>query len=128
MNTHKATVAAPFHGQVRDLMQHRLERALRERVRYRYVQPSVLREGENFRVQSPCCSRNVDAKGGLIDIALLQPVAAPVDGKASIQPLQGWRLFSRNHLRASWESRYEDQQLDDLLDLLCLDPDRLFWP
>src|SRR5665647_817969 len=47
-------------GHARDFMLHRLERALRERVRYRYVQPRVLREGESFRIQSPCCSRNVD--------------------------------------------------------------------
>jgi hypothetical protein len=127
MNRHKATVATPPHGQVHDFMQHRLERALRERVRYRYVKPSVLRQGESFRVQSPCCSRNVDATGGLIDIALLEPVAAPADDEASKAP-QRWRLCSRNHPGASWEPRYEDQQLDELLDLLCLDPDRLFWP
>jgi hypothetical protein len=112
---------------VSDLTRHRLERALRERVRYRYVKPSVLSEGEGFRVQSPCCSRNVDAEGGLIDIALLEPVAAPVDDEASKAPRR-WRLCSRNYPGASWEPRYEDRQLDELLDLLCLDPDRLFWP
>jgi hypothetical protein len=127
MNTQKAVVARP-QGQVRDFMQHRLERALRERVRYRYVRPQVLREGEGFRIQSPCCSRNVDATGGLIDIALLEPVAVPGSGKASDRLEQRWRLCSRNHLGASWESRYEDQQLGELLDLLCLDPERLFWP
>jgi hypothetical protein len=123
----KVAFTTPLDGQVRDFMQHRLERALRERVRYRYVKPSVLREGESFRVQSPCCSRNVDATGGLIDIALLEPAAAPFDDEASKAP-QRWRLCSRNHPGASWEPRYEDRQLDELLDLLCLDPDRLFWP
>jgi hypothetical protein len=123
----KVAFTTPPDCQVCDFMQHRLERALRERVRYRYVKPSVLREGESLRVQSPCCSRNVDATGGLIDIALLEPVAAPTDDEASKAP-QRWRLCSRNHPGASWESRYEDRQLDELLDLLCLDPDRLFWP
>ena len=112
---------------VSDLTRHRLERALRARVRYRYVKPSVLSAGEGFRIQSPCCSRNVDATGGLIDIALLEPMAAPAADEASKAP-QRWRLCSRNHLGASWQSRYEDRQLDELLDLLCLDPNRLFWP
>ena len=113
---------------VSDLTRHRLERALRARVRYRYVKPSVLREGESFRVQSPCCSRNVDSTGGLIDIALLEPMAVLASGKASDHPPPLWRLCSRNHLGASWETRYEDQQLEELLERLCLDPDRLFWP
>ena len=37
-----------------------IKRALRDRVRYRYVQPLVLQDGEGLRIQAPCCSRNVD--------------------------------------------------------------------
>jgi hypothetical protein len=110
-------VAARANGQVRDLMQHRLERALRERVRYRYVQPRVLREGESFRIQSPCCSRNVDPSGGMIDIALLVPHTA-----------QRWCLLSRDHDSNRWIARFENKALDELLDLLCIDDERQFWP
>jgi hypothetical protein len=127
MNTQKA-VAAPAHGQVCDFMQHRLERALRERVRYRYVRPRVLHEGESFRIQSPCCSRNVDPSGGMIDIALLIPLAAVAGDTVSDRPPQRWSLCARNHARESWESKYEGEQLDELLDILCIDHERQFWP
>jgi len=110
-------MAAPASGRVLDLMQHRLERALRQRVRYRYVQPSVLREGESFRIQSPCCSRNVDPAGGLIDIALLVPHGA---GR--------WCLCYRDHASATWVTRFQNQPLDILVDLLCVDSERQFWP
>lgn len=108
--------AAPAGGRVLDFMRQRLERALRRRVRYRYVRPRVLREGESFRIESPCCSRNVDATGGVIDIALLSP-GAP-----------GWRLHARDHAAGTWVLQHESQQLDELLDLLCVDAQRLFWP
>lgn len=108
---------AAASGPVRDLMQHRLERALRERVRYRYVQPRVLREGESFRIQSPCCSRNVDPSGGMIDIALLVPSAG-----------QRWCLSARDHVNGTWVSRFKDEPLDALLDVLCIDKERQFWP
>lgn len=115
--TRAAAVAAPESGQVHDFMQHRLERALLQRVRYRYVQPSVLREGNSFRIQSPCCSRNVDPTGGLIDIALLVPGAA-----------QRWCLFARDHVNGTWVPRFTDEALEQLLDLLCVDSERQFWP
>lgn len=110
-------VAAPVRGQVGDFMLYRLERALRERVRYRYVEPRVLREGEGFRIQSPCCSRNVDPSGGLIDIALLVPGAG-----------KGWSLSSRDHASGTWMPRMSDEPLDALLDTLCIDSERQFWP
>lgn len=103
--------------QVLDFMQHRLEHALRQRVRYRYVQPRVLRVGDGYRVESPCCSRNVDSQGGVIDIALLTPV----------QP-RGWQLHARDHANGTWMPQHESEQLDELLDLLCVDAQRLFWP
>ena len=112
-----ADASVPGRGQVRDFMQHRLERALRERVRYRYVKPNVLREGENFRIQSPCCSRNVDPSGGMIDIALLVPHAE-----------QRWCLLARDHVSNSWIARFENKPLDELLDALCVDDERQFWP
>lgn len=117
MNMAAAAVTVPASGQVRDFMQHRLERALRERVRYRYVQPRVLHEGENFRIQSPCCSRNVDPSGGLIDIALL----IPHEGGS-------WCLCARDHANSTWVSRLQNEPLDVLLDALCVDTEREFWP
>lgn len=98
-------------------MLYRIQRALRERVRYRYVRPQILREGENFRIQSPCCSRNVDPNGGLIDIALLVP-----DG------LNAWSLCSRDHTNQVWVVQLSNQPLDVLLDALCRDDARQFWP
>lgn len=90
--------------------------ALRERVRYRYVQPVVLPVDAGWKVVSPCCSRNVDDEGGVIDIAWLEPTAS------------GWRLHSRDHTAQRWVTQAEATEMSELLDLLCLDPQRVFWP
>jgi hypothetical protein len=111
-----ALSVAPTSAQVLDLVVRRVERALKERVRYRYVKPLVLREGESYRIQSPCCSRKVDPNGGLIDIALL----VPHEGSH-------WCLCSRDHANSTWEPRHQDASLDVLLDLLCLDSEHQFW-
>jgi hypothetical protein len=102
---------------VGNLTLHRLERALRERVRYRYVRPEVLQEGEAFRIQSPNCSRNVDKNGGVIDIALLVPHEA-----------NRWCLCARDHAAGEWVPRLQNAALDDALDTLCVDSERQFWP
>jgi hypothetical protein len=115
------TVPVPDSAKVRDLIQHRLERALRERVRYRYVRARVLREASGFRIESPCCSRNVDPDGGTIDIALLVPPDARATG-------QRWSLCARDHARGTWVAQCENESLEYLLDLLCLDSERRFWP
>jgi hypothetical protein len=111
-----AAALMPIPGQVHDLLQHRLERALRERVRYRYVKPTVLLEGDSYRVQSPCCSRRVDPAGGLIDIALL----VPHEGNS-------WCLCSRDHSNQSWVARFQNESLATVLDLLCVDSEHQFW-
>lgn len=103
-------------AEVLDLVVRRVERALKERVRYRYVKPQVLHEGESYRIQSPCCSRKVDPSGGLIDIALL----VPHEGSH-------WCLCSRDHANSTWEPRHQDASLDVLLDLLCVDSEHQFW-
>ena len=114
---------------VRDLIQHRLERALRERVRYRYVRPRVLREAGGFRIESPCCSRNVDPHGGTIDIALLvPPVSTPNAGCGSPSTRQRWSLCARDYVLGTWVTQCENESLEHLLDLLCLDSERRFWP
>ena len=115
MNMH-AAVSAPVSGQVHDLLQYRLERALRARVRYRYVKPKVLAEGDSYRIQSPCCSRKVDPAGGLIDIALL----VPHEGNR-------WCLRARDHATKTWVTRFQNESLNTVLDLLCVDSERQFW-
>jgi hypothetical protein len=112
-----ATRMASSPAVVSTLMLYRLERALRERVRYRYVRPRVLQEGEAFRIQSPNCSRNVDPAGGVIDIALLVPHGT-----------NSWRLSARDHAAGEWVPRLQHATLDDVLDALCIDHDRQFWP
>jgi len=110
-------LVVPASATVPDLTQHRLARALRQRVRYRYVKPRVLRDGAGFRIQSPCCSRKVDAGGGMIDIALLMPRAG-----------NRWCLCSRDHASQTWVARLQDEPLGTLLDWLCLDSAHQFWP
>lgn len=116
MNT-AITVFAPSSARVFDLLQHRLQLSLRGRTRYRYVKPRVFLEDGCYRVQSPCCSRRIDPEGGLIDIALLEP-----------QPDKRWRLASRDHVTQTWVTRCQQASLRTVLDLLCNDPDRQFWP
>lgn len=115
---------AATHGdaQVIDFVQLRLVRALRQRSRYLYVKPRVLREGPSLRIESPCCSRNVDPRGGVIDIALLTPIPS---GGADVAQ---WLLFRRDHTRRCWEQHGDPAPLDELTELLCIDPDRVFWP
>lgn len=120
-------------AQVCDLIAWRVLRALAERVRYRYVQPRVWREGDGFRIESPCCSRNIQHDGGVIDIAWLLPPGVPhttETGDAEGWPAAAnlWRLYSRNHGQACWQLQEQADKLDDLLDVLCLDSQRVFWP
>jgi len=103
-------------GAVLDLDRRRIQRALRERVRYRYVQPQVDRVDAGYMITSPCCSRNVDPDGGVIEIAWIQPFEA------------GWRLYSRDHANHAWILREASDQLQVLLDVICVDAERVFWP
>jgi len=103
-------------SRVLDLDRLRIERALRHRVRYRYVHPQVVRVVDGWRIASPCCSRNVDAQGGVIDIAWLR-LAPPI-----------WHLYARDHARQMWIEQECSAHLYELLDTICLDPQRVFWP
>ncbi|MBL8387234.1 MAG: hypothetical protein JNK17_03265 [Hydrogenophaga sp.] len=104
-------------AQVVGFMQPFIERALKDRARYRYVQPRVLPEGDAFRIEAPCCSRNVDKEGGVIDIALLRPV-----------PDGSWQVYARNHPMGIWELQARGLTLGDALETVCIDADRIFWP
>lgn len=101
---------------VRDLAQARIERAIAQRSRYRYVHPRVEAEGEGWKIVSPNCSRNIDKQGGDIDIAWLTP-----DGEG------GWLLFARDHARRGWDLRARSRRLSDVLDRLVVDSEREFW-
>lgn len=113
MNAVAASV--PFEPPRLDLTQRRIERALRKRERYRYVQPEVQALEQGWCVRSPCCSRRVDAQGGVIDIAWLTPLGAA-----------RWRLHARDHGEARWRAVAEGS-LQQLLEHLVGDPLHEFW-
>lgn len=93
-----------------------IELAIRKRKRYRYVRPTVRVVPEGILVESPCCSRRVDPQGGVIDIALLQPLRS---GK--------WKLYRRDHATGEWELHSQHERLADLLEPLKNDPEQVFW-
>ena len=96
----------------------RIRRALENRRRYRYVEPQVIGIAGGYRIESPCCSRNIDPTGGLIDIAQLLP--SPHNGQ--------WLLQYRDHLQQCWVAHGFFPSLSAALAVLGEDPDRLFWP
>jgi hypothetical protein len=96
----------------------RITRALAGRRRYRYVQPRVIGIADGYRIESPCCSRNVDPEGGVIDIARLQrPLHSP-----------RWLLQYRDHRQRCWVVHGSFASLGAALEVLGEDPERLFWP
>ncbi len=112
----RRSAAAPQAEGVVSLVAARIVRALARRERYKYVQPQVEREGAGWKVVSPNCSRTVDASGGTIAIAWLEPESA---GR--------WRLHSRDHALSIWVPMGVGLTLDAALQLLCSDVKREFW-
>jgi hypothetical protein len=104
-------------GQPNELDLSRIARVLERRRRYRYVSPRVVSVSGGYRIESPCCSRNVDPEGGIIDVALLI-----YDDQHGC-----WRLFCKDHQRQSWELHSVYSRLHELLDGLNSDVDRAFW-
>jgi hypothetical protein len=100
-----------------ELDQKRIERALKSRRRYRYVSPLVQPVDGGYRIESPCCSRNIDTEGGVIDIALLE----------FCTETRNWRLHRKDHARNTWEFEDAFQRLADALAELNTDPGRKFW-
>jgi len=94
----------------------RIERKLEKRARYRYVHPKVIADDGGYRIECPCCSRNVDHEGGVIDIARLAYVASL------------WRLYRKDHKLNTWHLHAETATLQAALDILLPDTDRVFWP
>jgi len=103
--------------QPNDLDFKRIERALESRRRYRYVSPILLKTANGYKIQSPCCSRNVDPDGGIVDIALLL-----FDKRRG-----NWRLLRKDHALGVWELDSEYPRLAELLNYLNEDADRRFW-
>ena len=111
--------AAPGHRQAHpnEFDRKRIERAMKTRKRYRYVSPSVATVTGGYRIESPCCSRNIDPEGGVVDVALLLFNPERVE----------WHLFRKDHGRGIWELHSTYERLIELLDKLNEDPDRKFW-
>ncbi|MFG1400118.1 DUF3024 domain-containing protein [Roseixanthobacter pseudopolyaromaticivorans] len=100
-----------------ELDRRRIVRGLKARRRYRYVEPSVVDVDGGYRIASPCCSRNIDAEGGIIDVALL--LFEPEN--------EIWRLFWKNHKTGTWELHSVHVRLASILEQLNMDDERTFW-
>ena len=96
----------------------RIERALKQRERYHYVTPQVVPDEEDhgYRIESPCCSRNVEPSGGIIDIALFK-FSRP-----------HWLLYRKDHEYSTWVLHSVTDTLNEALDILLPDNERVFWP
>jgi hypothetical protein len=102
---------------IHDMDRVRIERALKQRVRYKYVQPSITAADDGgWLISSPCCSRNVDPQGGVIPIAWLEPHEGI------------WTLYTRDHVHERWLVHDESRHLPELLEEVCVDTQRVFWP
>jgi hypothetical protein len=115
-----ATLQRPFSmsaAHPNDLDLKRIERSLQKRKRYRYVSPSVMNVTDGYKIVSPCCSRNIDPEGGIVDVALL---LHDVDRGV-------WQLFRKDHKNEIWEIESTHDRLIDLLDRLNVDAERKFW-
>ena len=97
--------------------QRRITRLLAQRVRYRYVEPEVQSIVGGYLIVSPCCSRNVDASGGTIDIARLEYA----------HPEAIWRLYHKDHQQGVWKLHSVAPMLQMLIAQLNEDPTRVFW-
>lgn len=95
----------------------RIECALGSRRRYRYVSPSVKLVKGGYLIESPCCSRDIDKDGGVIDVALLHH-----DAVCGL-----WKMFWKDHARGIWQFHSVHQRLSAVTDELNADLDRVFW-
>ncbi len=100
-----------------ELDKKRIERSLKSRKRYLYVSPLVRPIDSGYRIESPCCSRNIDAEGGVVDIALLEFCAETGN----------WRLYRKDYPHNTWELENAYSRLADALAELNTDPGRKFW-
>lgn len=95
----------------------RIRHMLEQRVRYRYVTPVVQPVPGGYLVVSPCCSRNIDSNGGIIDIARIEYAQA-----------KGvWQIYHKDHRQAEWKLHSAATTLQELITCLNEDPSRVFW-
>ncbi|MFA6902494.1 MAG: DUF3024 domain-containing protein [Gallionellaceae bacterium] len=95
----------------------RIRHMLEQRVRYRYVTPVVQPIPGGYLVVSPCCSRNIDSNGGIIDIARIEYAQA-----------KGlWQIYHKDHQQAEWKQHSSATTLQELITCLNEDPSRVFW-
>lgn len=109
--------ADPLPCHPNEMDTRRIERALKERKRYRYASPQVQPAQDGYRIRSACCSRKIEPDGGEIDIALLRWTMSP----------PGWALYRRDHHAEAWVLDSTFRRLAELLGRLNSDPDRIFW-
>jgi hypothetical protein len=95
----------------------RIRHMLEQRVRYRYVTPVVQPIPGGYLVVSPCCSRNIDTNGGIIDIARIE--YAQLKGQ--------WQIYHKDHQQAAWKLHSSATTLQELISSLNEDPTRVFW-
>lgn len=95
----------------------RIECALGSRRRYRYVSPGVRPVKGGYLVESPCCSREIDKDGRVIEVALIHH-----DAVCGL-----WKLFWKDHARGIWQFHSVHQRLSAAIDELNADLDRVFW-
>jgi hypothetical protein len=116
-----ATIQGPpvslVTGHPNEFDRKRIERALIHRKRYRYVSPSVTTVPNGYFISSPCCSRNVDPEGGVVDVALVLWIDQP----------KPWCLYRKDHQAQEWSLHMVGTRLVDLLEELNADTQRLFW-
>lgn len=105
----------PAHPNELDL--RRIQRSLKARKRYRYVEPRVLRAEGGYRIESACCSRNIDKDGGVVDIALLL-----FDPSRTL-----WQVFRKDHAARVWELESIHARLPEALEVINVDSGRKFW-
>jgi hypothetical protein len=82
------------------------------------VLPKVVPDEEDhgYRIESQCCSRNVEPCGGIIDIALLKYFSPH------------WLLYRKDHKYSAWVLHSVTDTLKEALDILLPDEQRIFWP
>lgn len=95
----------------------RIRHMLEQRVRYRYVTPVAQPIPGGYLVVSPCCSRNIDINGGIIDIARIAYVQTPGI----------WQLYHKDHKQAAWILHSSATTLQELITCLNEDSSRVFW-
>ena len=113
MNGHLAVSHSMSVCHPNEVDRKRIIRALAKRRRYRYVTPEVLLVEAGYHIVSPCCSRNIDPEGGVIDIARLEFRTARGVGSSTARQDAG--------------SSTASSALAQILELLNEDPDRQFW-